>query len=311
MKRATLTSLLLLAGCSGNWSNKDLEFVSALPHKADLQSKLPVSTSVQPLSGEGTRKDGLGLGETSQAYLDAKKASSDFNGLLDGLLAIVEAVRSLPPTTRETDARTWGPFPDDKNPGYEAQLVIRRVDPLNFSWAIQFRLKDGPGDWFDVAVGNFLASGGIRRGKGAVELRIAENVDKLKSLQGLSQISRITMGYQTDTTPLTVDMAFTFAAGNTAGYSEAGYGYRENADRAGKMAFSLRTLDPNVVRLDATAGWLASGAGVATATVIEGNYQGANAVECWDTAFQTVYVKQSWPGGLLLGDPAACVTLPF
>lgn len=320
MKRLALTSLVVLAGCTGNWSNTDLEFVSALPVKSELQSKLPTRTTTNPLSGEGTRKDGLGLGEPSQAYLDAKKASTDFNGLLDGLLAIVEAVRTLPPSARTRDSRTWGPFNDDKNPGYEVQLVITRGEDRvpdggtqpgkTFGWKIEFRLKQGPGEWFTVAEGNFLATGGIRKGQGVARLLIADNVSKLKSLQVFGPLAMIETGYITDRDPLTVGMRFTFGA-NDAGYSELGYGYQEKSDKSGRMAFGLRTTDANITLLNTAAGWLPSGAGAATATVQEGNYQGATAVECWDENFKTVYAFQNWPGGVNLGSQSSCVALPF
>lgn len=320
MKRLAPICLTLLAGCTGNWSNADLEFVSALPVKGELQSKIPTRSTTNPLNGEGTRKDPLGLGEPSQSYLEAKKASTDFNALLDGLLSIVEAVRTLPPTTREKDSRTWGPFNDDKNPGYEVQLVIVRGEDQvpdggsqpgkTFTWKIEFREKQGPGAWFTLADGAFLATGGIRKGQGVARLLIAENVSKLKSLQVFGPLALIETGYITDRDPLTVGMRFTFGA-NDAGYSELGYGYQEKADKAGRMAFGLRTTDANITLLNVAAGWLPSGAGAATATVQEGNYQGATAVECWDDSFKTVYAFQNWPGGVNLGNQASCVALPF
>lgn len=310
MRRALLASTLLLTGCFGSWSNKDLEFAAALPVKGELQSKLPTRPGGQPLSGEGTRRDGLGLGEPSQAYLDAKDASTKFNGLLDGILTIVEAVRNLQPTRREADARFWGPFPDDKNTAYEVQLFIRRVDEVNFAWAIQYRLKQGPGEWFDVVTGNFLATGGVRKGKGKVVLLIAQNVAKLKTLEAFGAVGLIEMGYQTDVSPITVDMVFTFS-GNDAGVSELGYGYREDADKAGKINFGLRTTNPDVLLLDVIAGWIPSGAGVAAAEVREGNYTGAKAIECWDERFNTSHARQNWDGGVNLGSPSACATLPF
>lgn len=309
MKPLFVISIAVLSGCLGNWSNEDLEFASALPLKSELQSKLP-TTAAQPLSGEGTRRDPLGIGEASQSYLDAKKASSDFNALLDGLLSIVEAVRNLAPTTREDNARTWGPFPDDKNPGYEVELIITRADATNFTWAIKYRQRQPQGEWFDVVTGTFVSSGGIRKGKGTVVILIAENAAKLKTLQAFGPIARITTAYVTDEDPITVGMQFAFSS-NDAGYSELGYGYRENGDKAGKINFGLRTTDPNVLLLNTTAGWLPDGAGQATANVAEGAYTGASAIECWDSQFKTVYAFANWPGGVNIGSAANCVTLPF
>ena len=55
---------LLLLACGGSWANRDLEFASALPSKAQLRSKLPTTTSTtSPLTGGLTsRRDGLLVG---------------------------------------------------------------------------------------------------------------------------------------------------------------------------------------------------------------------------------------------------------
>ena len=44
MRRAILTTLLVvLAGCGGSWSNKDIEFLKVLPNRAQLAAKAPVA----------------------------------------------------------------------------------------------------------------------------------------------------------------------------------------------------------------------------------------------------------------------------
>ena len=78
--RSLLFSVLLLAGCGGNWSNSDLAFANALPRRDDLRSKLPSSTT-QPLEGVGTRHDGLVVGDPSGAWAQTRKAATDYNGL--------------------------------------------------------------------------------------------------------------------------------------------------------------------------------------------------------------------------------------
>src|SRR4051794_1016053 len=108
--------LCLLAACGGNFSNEDLEYLNALPTREALASKLP-GTGTSSGSGLAQRRDRLSVGDPSQLYLDTQKASTDFNNGLDGLLSLLENIRTVPPTTRELDRRIWGPFPDNNNPG--------------------------------------------------------------------------------------------------------------------------------------------------------------------------------------------------
>ena len=92
MRNALLFSVLIFTACGGSWSNRDLEFAAALPSRADLSSKIPTtSTTGQPLS----RSDGLNAGEASQAYAETKKAVTDFNGLLDFFLGVIEQGNSF------------------------------------------------------------------------------------------------------------------------------------------------------------------------------------------------------------------------
>ncbi len=99
--RPILFSVLLLAGCGGNWSNADLAFADALPRREDLRARLPnAATSSEPLEGVATRRDGLMVGDPSNAWALTKKAGNDFNTLLDLVLGVVDQVRAAPPTTR-------------------------------------------------------------------------------------------------------------------------------------------------------------------------------------------------------------------
>ena len=144
MRRMTLTLLIFaLAGCGGTWSNKDLEFLKVLPDRSQLAAKLPqTGSTTQGLTG--THRDGLNLGEPSQVYADTRKAATDFNALLQFILAIPETARKLPPSQRTADARVWGPFADKSNPGLEVRLTIRQVDDLHFNWALEAR-QNGSG----------------------------------------------------------------------------------------------------------------------------------------------------------------------
>ncbi|MBL8938278.1 MAG: hypothetical protein JNM69_27180 [Archangium sp.] len=309
MRHVLLFSVLVITACGGSWSNRDLEFAAALPSRADLSSKLPTaSTTGQPLS----RSDGLNAGEPSQAYADTKKAVSEFNGLLDFFLGVLDSVRSVPPTARDGQSRTWGPFTAKDNPGFQFQVIIALVatEPQEtFGWKLQVR-KLGTQAWVDVVRGNFQASPEtVRKGMGTIEVPVKDFRDLITVDPNFRQLDSIVIGYFTAGFPNTAQMAFTFAPGNTSGLSGAGYAAKRLQDGSGAMGFSLRSLDPNTTRLDTVSKWRADGAGVSVANVVEGNYRGATRTECWNASFKVTYFKENWPGGQESGNASTCVSV--
>ncbi|MFZ5470715.1 MAG: hypothetical protein ACOZIN_14885 [Myxococcota bacterium] len=297
MRRVPFVCAVLLAACGGNWSNQDIEFVNALPAKADLASKLPVDGS----------QSGLG-GEPSKAYTDTRKASNDFNGLLDRILGLAELVRQVPPTRREANRRTWGPFPDEKHPGVEARIVMTKIDEETFLFVIEARPQTQSA-WTALLTGNLRSAAQLTKGRGHIELSFRAGrsigIDDPQS----AALDTLEIDYLTDLNPLRVEMLFTFASGNEQNLSSVGYTYRENADRSGSIRFQGKGTHPDVLEMLVTSKWLSSGAGRADVEVLQGNFAGATAVECWDTAFNVTHAYQSWPGGVEVGLASDCVTV--
>ncbi len=303
MKTITLLSCCLLCAC-GNWSNKDLEFLNAMPTAEQLRAKVPTGTAAG-LSGEGTRRDALDVGTPSKFYADTRAASASFNGILYFLIGALDYVRGLPPTTRSEDARVWGPYDDKDNPGFQFQVIIIRVDETTFSYAFQHRPKGG--EFFNTVTGGFKASAQLRRGSGTLVIHAAEAAAKLTSAKGFEAYEKVEMAYVTDKAPVTVVMKFTGKAGQPIATLD--YGYQENDDKSGGIGFRAVGTNSNFTQLDTATAWLASGAGFGVLTVIEGNYKGATHFECWDAAFKTTYAKQTWPGGVDIGEAKSCVTV--
>lgn len=306
---ATLMGLLaaVTAGC-GSWSNRDLEFASALPDRQELRSKLPMNTSsTQPLTGPATHQDGLLAGEPSKAYADAKSAAANFNGILDFLLTVLDQVRLWPPTSRTTtvshdDTRVWGPFPDHNNPGYEVQITVQQRSPERYAWRIQARQP--PGDLFDILTGELEATTTVKQGRGTMTVHVANFRDRLKVDESMKKLEQIAITYDTRGAPLAVTMEFTDQRGPLLSYA-----YQENEDRSGRMDFTLSSTDPRMLRLGIVARWTPEGAGKTVSTVEEGTYSGASVTECWDSAFAVSYFVEAWPGGQTSGVADACPEL--
>lgn len=307
-RSVTLASVaaLVLSACGGSWSNKDLEFLGALPSRSELQSKLPgVASTSSPLLG--SRQDELAVGEASVAYADAKKASRDFNGLLDSLLTVVDTIRQLPPSQRTATSRRWGPYPDSKNPGAEFVLDMTQTDARNYAYVV--RVRKAPADFVDILLGNFVATDQLTKGAGQLVLLPAAAKKVIAVSSPLDQLEKLEVGYFTADFPKRVDMLLTFVPGAASGLSGVGYVYREQASGAGAIAYQFRSTNADVTVADVVALWNPDGAGRAGTQVKEGRYTGASKAECWDKDFKVVHFREGWAGGAMGGDPSACATI--
>lgn len=300
--------LLALAACGGSWSNRDLEFANALPSRDDLRSKLPAGGT--PFAPPGVRRDLLDVGDPSQAYQDALAAQATFNGILDVFLSVLDRVRALPPTSRTTDSRTWGPYPDTGHLGFELAVTVAQTAPDTFAWRLA-ALPPAGGE-LTVVDGTFSTAadgGSARRGQGQLAVRLSNFKSQLGVDPALQVLDRVDLRYRTDVWPLEAFMDFTFQPGASSALSFK-YHYLEQEDHSGSLNFLARTTLPQALQLDATARWTAQGAGRTQAQVTEGTYTGAAVIECWDTAFKVSYYQQAWPGGQVAGVPGSCPAFP-
>jgi hypothetical protein len=300
----TLLMITSLTGCFGNWSNADLEFADALPRREDLRAKLPSSSTTQPLQGVATRRDGLMVGDPSNAWAVTLKAGRDFNALLDLVLGVVDQVRVAEPTTRTRTSRTWGPFNDSNNPGREVQVVIEKTDDTNFTWRIESRAVGK--EFIQILDGNFVATDTARKGRGSFVVHVKDFRDVVKTSDDIKKLDSITVGYVTDMYPLRAEMLFEFAPGTTVPYSSVGYTARQQADLSGAIRFVYTLPGPEIEEAIIDSAWKSTGEGKATGTVTKGLYSGATINECWDKSFKVVHYKESWLGGTSSGPETAC-----
>jgi len=291
--------LCLLAACGGNLSNEDLEYLNALPSREALASKLPESSTSSVGGGLAQRRDQLALGDVSQLYLDTRKASTDFNNALDGLLSLLENIRTVPPTTREPGRRTWGPWQDRNQPGNDVRFVMER-DGDFFDYHLQFKPSAGGEDaWWSFLEGTFKADAGIRKGEGELHLFIADAVAKGLNVGDLRGLRQLDIGYQNKALPTRVEMIFSAQPVpplTTA--QEVRYTYRELPGGLGEMRFLLKDTDTvpgNLLEdVEITSRWTPNSGGVATFVILRGDLQGANYKECWDAQNKITFAKRSW-----------------
>ena len=301
---------VLAAGCGGNWSNADLVFANALPRSEDLRSKLPASGTSQPLLGVATRRDGLMVGDPSNTWSLTRKASTDFNGIVNLLLGVVDQVRRSPPAARTADSRTWGPFTDDNNPGREGRVVITRTSDDTYAWSMESRAFGG--EWLQIVTGNYLANGEttVRKGQGTIEVPVKTFRDQVKVDTGIAALDKITVGYVTDRFPNRVEMLFELDPMAMTEFSALGYTSLVDEDGGGSMRFLFTKNSIEVQELEITAAWKPTGEGRGLGVVRRGTYLGFEVTECWGRDFKVVHYAESWPGGTTSGAAASCATFP-
>lgn len=300
----------LVAACGGNFSNDDLEFLNALPAREDLAAKLPAAEASVTAGSLRQRKALLSVGDVSQLYLDTRQASDEFNGGLDGMLAMLEQVRHLTPSQRAEDVRLWGPLKDSSHSGHEARLLMKR-DAEIFAYWVQFRPEGGSEEsWWNLVEGGFRADGGLRKGEGLLVLRVSEARARGLDVGDLSSLDTLEIRYQTREVPLQVEMRFVPAS--TQLTPELRYAHREVPGGPGEMGFLLRGTDviPGGQKEDLliTSRWTRDRGGVGTMVVTGGDVPSsitATHVECWDASFRVTYIARSWEG-TAVGDASSC-----
>ncbi len=315
MRRATSLVLALatvLAGTAcGNWSNQDLVFLAALPDRTQLSSKL---AGTQVASSSSGLQQAL-LGDVADGYTFSQDASKAFNGGLYATLDLLEHVRTVPPTTRHTDERIWGPFRDPASLTHFVQVVIDRTgcslgaDGVRrcATYSYHLDLRQGQtGPWATYLSGTWQVTGTVREGQGTLAL----DADAARSVGidpvSLQKIANISVTYQTAPFPIQVAMTVSGTGGTVIDYA-----YRELATGSGGMHFHTQA---NVIAgaavedVDIRAGWRPDSVGTATLVISGGDAgSGATKVECWDTAGRLTYDTESWSGNVE-GDPKACPT---
>jgi len=310
--RRTLFPLLLMivvgltgltgAGC-GNYSNEDLEFMSALPEQSDLSAEVPVRSAVV-------------LADTAELYRMTRNVVVIFNGVVDSFLSLIDAIRAYSPTTRLPDERIWGPFPAQNQPGWEVRMVMVREDLATFTYEVDFRpIGSGDDAWIEVIGGSFAATGGVRRGSGHLEVTTA--AARAAGLDpGLGFLDSMIADYDNHASPITVNLSFTNLPNPLApdDPTQGTYGFSTDANGNGSLTFNFSANSiPGPVGIDVfevTSSWLGSGEGRSDLQVVSGDAAGAHEAQCWNRQFQVVYTDKPWSPLEDIGTPSDCPAIP-
>jgi len=299
-RRSAIVLALALVGC-GNYSNEDLDYLSALPQTEDLSVEAPKMSPVRPALED-----------------DALQTTSDvttkLNAMADNLLALVDQIRSGYPTSRNGNQRIWGPGPADGNPGWQVEFTMTKdgaANPVTFEYSL---LMIPPGMGIDgaltVLTGTFQATGGAH-GVGQLSLTPAAARDAGAVLPGLEKLMTLTIGYDTQDWPrtLTMEVVSIPTVDPTMDARQAMYTYQRAQNGDGAMSFTfLKDAIPGPMGVDTlsiTSHWQGSGAGRADIAVTAGDGAGLISwTDCWAPDETTAYNSRTGAG-----DATACIPL--
>jgi len=269
---AAFVALLFGAGC-GSWSNEDILFVAALPTREALRVQLPTSAG-QALCGPAG---------PSQVWSWAKPVGDGLNAAVDGMLALVDLVKRTPPTTREPDARVWGPWNDQKHPGMEVQVTMRRsFDATGVpSYTYLFEERPRGGAFQDVLDGSFRGES-ASAGKGQFVLHFATARDLgISDHPESDPYGDLSVQYDRTGDPRTIglDVPPGPQSGNLADFNYGFAGYQ-----SGNGEFDYVFVNQQAQRYEVRARFDATGAGLAQVTVVLSPASQYSYDQCWDPA---------------------------
>jgi hypothetical protein len=285
--RVALAALSVLAGC-GNWSNEDIAFVEALPTSQALRVALPASTGQALCAPPGA----------SEVWAWAKPAGDGLNALVDLMLGFVDLVKSVTPTTRAPDGRTWGPFDDQKHPGKQVRITMSRTRDAagvpTYSYVFEARPKGGA---FQAVLDGAFRGESARAGQGQFALHFAT----LRALEmddhpDTDPTGDLSVQYDKTGDPRTVGLDVKSQSGSLAAFD---YGYAGYASGHGSFHYAFTNQQQQQYVVDAF--FDAAGEGRADVAVVLGTNTYSFS-ECWDAAGCVTHVDDEYAGRPLFPD---------
>ncbi|HEY8924202.1 MAG TPA: hypothetical protein VIU64_07455 [Polyangia bacterium] len=304
---AALIGLHAGAGC-GNYSNEDLEYLTALPQTDDVSMQAPLKADVPRADEDEALK--MTTNVTRVVNLTALE-----------LLALVDRIRSFTPTAREPNGRVWGPFPDDENPGWQLAFRMTKgtaadgVTP-HFDYELvmigpagtNFGTGASPTPETPVLSGWFERAGRAGAGLGHLALTPKAARDAGAVLPNLEKVITYAFDYDNRSSPRTLDVTALNEkpADPTKDAESATYHYERAPNGDGGMTFTFlqdAVAGPaGVDTLQIASRWRGTGEGRARIAVLAGDQAGFAWVDCWAATSLT-----SYSGLTGVGDPSTCL----
>jgi hypothetical protein len=260
--------VLLLVAC-GNYSNDDLTFLAAIPSKEQLHLTVP-QASGQALCALGS----------ADAAVNARTTGSSLNQAIEGILAFVDLIRAVPPTGRDGEQRSWGPWDDAGHPGVRYRVTMVRTlgaTPAHDQYAYAFTGSRSGGAFLSVITGTFIGS---EAQKGSGNLRLDFDAAwTLGTNKPTDPHGAISVAYDLSQDPHALELQLD----TSLGALQPSYLYRWLGYADGRALFDFAITDPasgNRVVIDAR--FTGQGDGKASLTVTLPSGFSVSVDECFD-----------------------------
>ncbi|HZX97385.1 MAG TPA: hypothetical protein VFE90_22910 [Myxococcales bacterium] len=300
--RSVCSTLLLLACACGNLSNEDVAFLVAIPQKQQLHVQLPAQPAAQNACAIGP----------ADIYASARTTGDSINAGVDAILALVDSILGVTPTSRDVDSRTWGPFPDSQHPGVQVQVVMtRELDASGTPWRFVYTISAArpPGAFIPLLEGEFFGAQ-ARSGIGRVTLHF-ESSRQLGIAKPTDPAQPARIYYDLSSDPHTVSLDLT----SNSGFGLVGFDYAFAGYADGHGRFDYAFPDPKSgCLLEVTTNFTARGAGRDVFRALCGAVVLGDVQQCWDVGGCLTFVDDPFAltaqcNGLkpcLLGTSTAC-----
>jgi hypothetical protein len=295
--RTTAAALGLTLAACGNYSTEDLRFLAALPTRSDLSVAVPA----QGNPGAAT----VCPNGSADVWLWASPTSQNLNSGVGFVISLIDVVRRYPPTDREDDLRRWGPFPDDKHPGREIEIVLARSYPSGAdgppSYQYRFDARIVGMSSFVTLIAGAFEGASSSRGRGTVDLYFQRfwllGVNDPTTPHGTMHIA-----YDRTSEPVTIDLDLTSLTDEGFGLVQFGYGYAGYRDGRGGFDYRFRNAGGDV--LTVATGYDAGGAGRAAVVYAAAGGATGGFDQCWNASACLSYVRD--PSNFTCPGPGSC-----
>jgi hypothetical protein len=294
MRSSLLILALLIAAC-GNLSNDDIAFMEAIPQKEQLQVKVPANGTSQPACSLGS----------ADIYTAAKTTGDSINSGISSLLALVDAIRGVPATTRDTDSRTWGPFPDGSHAGFNIEVDMQReVDAQGIPWRWDYQITEIKQDGTAALVvidGNFYGAQ-ASTGTGHITLHF-ENSHTLGIAAATDPQFPMSIYYDLGDDPHTISLDLT----EGVGFGVPSFDYQYSGYLDGHGSFAYAVAGGNGCTEEVHTQFTAKGAGNDTFNVKCGPFTSATVQQCWDVSACLTYINDPLAITVACGGTKPCL----
>jgi hypothetical protein len=288
----TMTNKLLLAATAVSLvacvkqDQAPEELRRAIPTSEQVEIKLPANNE-------------RAIGQLAEWYQVTRGTTLMFNGGTAWVLVLVHLVVQQPPTSVDGDTYTCGPFGGDGLDPASYRLDVTDNLDGTYTWAISGKGRvGGSGEFEPIISGNADSTPGENRGNGdfLIDFDAGKRVNPIDSDPDAR--GTILVRYDLAARHLDMDIETTDDAGRPL---DARYEYDEQADRAGRMFFAVRTDMGQGAALEEAqveSRWNADGSGRADVEAFDGDIQVrvTAGAQCWDKGFISVYEEFTGEG---------------